>query len=105
MGVDGNSPLARRYRDLVEMMTAELGDRPGPGDVLQVRNAATLQLHAEDLTARMVRGEAVDAEEVTRAANGATRALNALRRGKGSRKAPGGGVEAYLAARAAGARQ
>ncbi len=80
VGVDGNTAQARRYRDLVENLSAEIGGPLGEAEQLQVRNAATLQLHAEELTARLVRGEAVDAEAITRAANGATRALAALKR-------------------------
>lgn len=78
--------MARRYRDLIEGLRTELNDRLAGADLLIVRNAATLQLHAEDLTARMVRGETVDPEAITRAANGATRALEALRRRKAIRR-------------------
>jgi hypothetical protein len=82
VGVNGCSAMARRYRDLVEGLTAELGEGLTEADRLQVRNAATLQMHAEALTAALVRGEPVDAEALTRAANGATRALAALKRRK-----------------------
>lgn len=80
VGIDGCSALARRYRDLVETLTAEHGATIGQADLLTIRNAATLQLHAEELTARLVRGETVDPEAITRATNGATRALAALKR-------------------------
>lgn len=82
-GVDGTSALARRYRDLVAMLGAEFGGVSSEVELLLVRNAATLQLHAEELTASMVRGEVVDAEAITRAANGATRALAQLKGRKG----------------------
>jgi hypothetical protein len=85
-GVDRNSSAARRFRDLVEDLTAELGGDLSPAETLQVRNAATLQLHSEELAAKMVRGEPVDPEEVTRAANGATRAIAGLRRRKVARQ-------------------
>lgn len=81
-GVDGNSAQARRYRDLLANLTAEAGPGLTEGDRLTIRNAATLQLHVEELTARLVRGEPVDAEALTRAANGATRALATLKRGR-----------------------
>lgn len=98
-GVNGRTALARRYRDLVEALTEELGGDLGESDRLQVRNAATLQLHAEDLTARMVRGEAVDPEAISRASNGATRALAALRRRKAARKPAKPALAEYLAGR------
>lgn len=98
VGVNGCSALARRYRDLVEALTVEAGHDLGEAERLQVRNAASLQLHSEELTAKLVRGEAVDPEAITRAANGATRALTALRRRhKPKGKAPG--LHAYLAGR------
>ncbi len=81
-GVDGRSALARRYRDLVAAFTAEMGGPLGEAEVLQVRAAASMMLHVEELTARIIRGERVDSEEMTRAGNGATRALAALRRRK-----------------------
>lgn len=81
-GVDGNSAQARRYRDLLADLTAEAGPGLTEGDRLTIRSAASLVLLSEELTARMVRGEAVDADAITRAANGATRALAALKRGR-----------------------
>lgn len=104
-GIDGNSALARRYRDLVEMLTEEAGGASlSEGQRLQVRNAATLQMHAEELTAAMVRGEAVDSEAITRAANGASRALAALAKTKpAERKPKAPGVAAYIASKVANA--
>lgn len=79
-GVDGRSAGARRYRDIVEDLSREIGGDLSAAELLQVRNAATLQMLAEDLAAAQARGEPVDAESLTRAANGATRALAAIRR-------------------------
>ena len=99
-GVNGCSALARRYRDLVEALTDEIPGDLGEAERLHVRNAASLQLHAEELTARLVRGEVVDPEAITRATNGATRALTALR--KRARPTPRAtDVRAYLAAKGA----
>ncbi len=98
LGVNGCSAKARRYRDLVEMLTAEIGETLTEAERLVVRNAATLQMHAEELTASLVRGEAVDAEAITRAANGATRALAALRRRKPAKGRPAS-VADYLSQR------
>lgn len=103
VGVDGCSALARRYRDLVEGLVAELGGDLGEAERLQVRNAATLQMHAEELTARLVRGEPVDAEAITRATNGATRALAALRRLRPPKRSKGRTIHDVLADKAAAA--
>ena len=61
---------------------AELGGPLSSVEELQVRNAASLQLAAEDLAARLARGELVDPETYARTQNSATRALTALRRVK-----------------------
>ncbi len=99
-GVDGRSALARRFRDLVEALLAE---QPGPvteAARLQIRSAASLQVHAEELTARMARGEPVSAEEMTRAANGAIRALASLTRRPAARRPPSpAGLTSYLSGR------
>lgn len=80
VGVDGRSAGARRYRDLIDGLSQEIGGRLSAAESLAVRNAASLQVLSESLTAAQARGEAVDADAITRAANGATRALTALRR-------------------------
>lgn len=104
VGIDGSSAMARRYRDLVEGLCAEFGESLTEAERLQVRNAASLQLHAEDLTGRLVRGEAVEPEDITRANNGATRALAGLRRHRRGGKGPRADLRAYLAGKP-GARQ
>lgn len=101
-GIDGNSAAARRYKDLVLGLTADLPAPLTQAELLQVRTAAGLQLQVEDLTARLVRGEQVDPETMTRASNGATRALNALKRGRASKRPAGqGALSAFLADRQA----
>jgi hypothetical protein len=99
VGIDGNSAQARRFKDLVLGLLGEVGGAPSEIDRLQVRTAATLQLHVEELAARIVRGEPVDPETMTRAANGATRALNALRRRVKPAAPQGPSLGDYLASR------
>jgi len=102
-GIDGRSAWARRFRDLIDGLTADLGSVLSEAERLQVRTAASLQLHVEQLTAQMVRGEAVDPDAITRAANGATRALSALKR-RGTARGPApASLATYLAAKAGGA--
>ncbi len=105
-GVDGRSPLARRFRDILAELSAELGGDLGPAETLQVRTAAALVVHSEDMAARAVRGERVSADEMTRAGNAAIRAIEALKRAKAARKprrGTGAGAAAYLAAKREGA--
>lgn len=101
-GVDGRSGTARRFRDLVEALTREHVGTLTEAARLQIRAAASMQVHVEEMTARMANGEHVSAEEMTRAANGAIRALASLkgkapakRRGQGSTA----GLSTYLSAR------
>lgn len=109
VGVDGRSAQARRYRDLVAAITADLGGTVSEALALQVRNAASLQLHAEELTSALVRGESVDPEAITRANGAANRALTAIRKsiapqGRRSRSTGAGGsahLDDYLSRRAA----
>ncbi len=99
-GVDGRSVAARRFRGIIVELEAELGPGLTASERLQVRTAAMALLSAEDLTARTVRGEAVDTEQHTRAVNGALRALRSLRSGRKARPAPSP-LDAHLQQRAA----
>lgn len=99
-GIDGRSASARRFRDLVEALTSEAQVPVSEAMRLQIRAAASMQTHVEDLTARMVRGEPVSAEDMSRAANGAIRALASLSRRAPARKRPSAaGLTSYLSGR------
>lgn len=100
VGVNPQSAGGRRYADLVDEISDEMGGDLTEVERLQARTAAALVFHVEDLTARLVRGEAIDDETMTRSANSALRALEKVR-GKG-RPASGAtkpSVDDYLAAR------
>ena len=93
-GIDRRLASSRRFEALVRDLSAELGDGLKPSALAQVRAAAGLQLHAERLAARMAKGEAVDPEELTKACNGAMRAMRTLRahlpnKGRERRGSPG----------------
>jgi hypothetical protein len=79
-GIDGRSREARRLHDIIAELIGDLGASPTPTEHLQIRTIAGLVLHVEQLTASQCRGEPVDTEQLTRAANAAARLLNALRR-------------------------
>jgi hypothetical protein len=99
-GVDGRCTAARRFRGLVVELEGDAGPALSSAARLQIRTVAMMQLHAEDLTARSVRGERVDAEQLTRAVNGALRALRGLRSGRKAPDAPSP-LDAHLQQRAA----
>lgn len=78
-GIDGRSAEARRFRDLIEGFAADFGATP-PGEREQalIRQAAALTVQIELLQAKIVRGDNVDLQQLTRLSNVQTRALKAL---------------------------
>lgn len=85
-GVDGRSATARRYRDLIADFANELGGTNQLTTAEQglLRQAATLTLRAEQLAAAVVRGEAVDGDELIRLSGEARRILTSLRKRAGA---------------------
>jgi hypothetical protein len=82
-GFDGRSSIARRYRDVVRGLLADLGigERElSEASKLQLRMAGLLQVRVERLQQRALSGEAsFDLEfNLTRAQNGLARALRSL---------------------------
>lgn len=98
-GVDGRSASARRYRDIVLALESEQAKPLTEGIRCRIRAAASLQLHAEEMTARMVNGEDVSAEDLTRAASGAARVIASLKPKDGGNRKRGGGLTSYLSTR------
>src|ERR1700742_1855742 len=64
VGVDGRSPTARRFRDLVHAYEAEF-ESITEVDRNLIRQAALLALKSEQLQAAVVRGEPVDTDTLT----------------------------------------
>jgi hypothetical protein len=79
-GVDGRTRDARRFRDLVASFAESLGGFAtlNDSDQVLVRNAAGLAVKAERLQAAIVKGEDVDAEQLTRLSNCVSRVLGQL---------------------------
>ena len=96
--------LGRRFRDLVGDIADELGgiDRLGTIDIALVRQAAMDIIRTETMQAALMRDEAVDHEELTRASNSARSALTKLgiKRGRNA-AAKGPTVLDYIRASAA----
>lgn len=78
-GIDGRSPQARRFRDLILGYTAEF-EAANEFDKALIRQAAFLVIKAEDLQAKQLRGEDVDSDEVIRLTGQLRRVLVSLRR-------------------------
>ena len=75
-GIDGRSAESRRFRDLIEGFTADFGATPpGERELALIRQAAALTVQAEALQAKIVRGEDIDLEQLTRLTNVCTRTL------------------------------
>jgi hypothetical protein len=80
-GVDGRSLTARRFKDLIAAYCTDLG-RPYAAmtepERNTVRQAAAAQLQSETLQAALVRGEAVDTDQLVRLSNLTVRLLRSL---------------------------
>jgi|tagenome__1003787_1003787.scaffolds.fasta_scaffold20989750_10 hypothetical protein len=81
VGLDGRTWQARRVRSLAAMYTAALGGSPDALTLEAVQRAAELQVTAEWLRTRSLKGEAVHPGDLIKAENLADRARRALRIG------------------------
>ena len=78
--VDHRSAAARRFRDVVNSLEAELGGGDlSPADRSLVKQAAALVLQAEHMQAAIAGGEQIDTDSFIRISSEARRALNELR--------------------------
>jgi hypothetical protein len=73
--VDGRSRTARRVRDLLAGLLAELGREPSTADLCLARRAASLAAEAERQEAHQANGEVVDVIAMTTVANSLRRLL------------------------------
>lgn len=64
-GIDGRSPAARRYHDVMQAVIADMGgvDRCSEARVALVRRFAAACVLAEQLEAKLVNGETIDVGE------------------------------------------
>jgi hypothetical protein len=79
-GVDMRSATARRFRDLVTELAREHGGELSVVELGLIRSAAALTVKAEELQAGIVRGDAVDVDELVRLSSEARRVLQSLRK-------------------------
>jgi len=79
-GINGNSLLARRYREIAVAIADDLGgpDKLSEPTKILVRQAASLTLQVESLQSKIVAGEVIDAEQLVRLFNVLNRTLQRL---------------------------
>jgi hypothetical protein len=100
-GVDGRSAAARRFRDICAAYETEGGGNVTEVERDLIRQAAGLALRAEQLQGAIVRGEAVNNDELVRISSTAKRLLETIRAKAAKRKPAGSTLQEYLAQRAA----
>jgi hypothetical protein len=103
-GVDGRSEVARRYRDVVRSIAADLGglDTLSEPQRIVIRQAGMLSVQIEQLQGKVVAGDVVDLEQSIRLSNVLTRVLATLGLKKGNKPENGASaLQDYLASVAA----
>lgn len=94
---DGRTRRAKRFRTLIEGFSADFGaSGPGPRERALIEQAAAVIVQCEVEQARIVRGEAIDLEQLTRLTNVLARSLKELGL-KDARKDRRPNVDEYLA--------
>ena len=74
-GVDGRSALAKRYRDILSQLIADLGGDPSEAMSLIARRAATLAVWCEQRETELASGIDIDITTFTTACNSLRRLL------------------------------
>ncbi len=77
---DGNAAWTRRWRDLVSAHACDLGGAAALSEAQSslVRRVATIEIELEQLEGKLSKGETVDLDAYTRAANSLRRLLETL---------------------------
>ena len=100
-GVDGRSPMGRRFRDLVKGYQAEIGVELTSVEHDLIRQAATLVLRAEGMAADVINGKPVDTDQLIRLTSTAKRILTAIAAKAAKRKPPAPTLADHIAKRTA----
>lgn len=97
-GTDMRTANGRRFRHLVDAYAAELGSDLSEAELSLIRQAVALQLEAERMQAAIVRGEAVDSDQLIRLSSTSKRLLGIIAGKTGKRpEAQGPTLQEYLA--------
>jgi hypothetical protein len=89
VGIDGRSPGARRFRDLIQLYEAEIGGALTEVERGLIKQAAALTLRTEQLQAAIVEGRDVNSDEIIRLSSEHRRLLSSLRSNAGKREPQG----------------
>ena len=76
--VDGRSAPARRARTIMAVFAGQLGGTMTALQMLRVKRAAEFTVAAEDMRAKLLRGEAVDTDKLLRFEGACDRAVRRL---------------------------
>lgn len=100
-GIDGRSPTARRFRDLIQAFQSEIGGELTEIERGLVKQAAALTLRAEGMQADIVNGVHVDTDALIRLTSTSKRILTAISAKASKRKPPQLTLAEHLARKAA----
>jgi hypothetical protein len=92
-GVDGRTPLVRRYRDVLAELVSDLGGDPSEAQSLIARRAATLAVWCEQAEAEMAAGRDFDVSVYATSANALRRLLADLGLERRARDAGAASIE------------
>jgi hypothetical protein len=87
-GVDGRSPVGRRFRDLCKAFEAEASGPATESERSLIRQAATLTVRCEQMQADLLNGKEVNCDEIIRISGTVKRILDAIT-GKAGKRKPG----------------
>lgn len=95
--VDGRSVIARRLRDHIDDLSAQMG-APTPAQLLLIRRTATLATMAESVEAKMAMGEEIDTDSYARMSNTLGHLLLKLGLAKGAAAKPAKVIDGHTSA-------
>jgi hypothetical protein len=76
--IDSRTHWAKRRRELIEQLTADLGREPSVKDTVLISTAASTAVRVEQLNRALTRGQPINDEDMVRLSNTLTRLLSAL---------------------------
>lgn len=83
---DGRSRSARRFRQLINAFSGDLGDDLSAAEHAMIRQAALITLQCENVEAAVMANNLEDSDKLVRLSNSATRILTALQSARGKRR-------------------
>jgi hypothetical protein len=86
IGIKGSSKFGRRYRDLVDLYSAEAGGVLTETETAMIKTAAALAIQGEMMQAAIVNGEPVNTDDLIRLSSEVRRILGEIGERAGKRK-------------------